>query len=78
MEMEMKVRIKQLYQRLEMGYNSMPLDLPGTSFHKAMKVITINKHIFNVHVIILVLVTPPLSLSLSHHIYIYMYDKISL
>ncbi|KAF8084044.1 hypothetical protein N665_0736s0005 [Sinapis alba] len=26
-----------LYQRLEMGYNSMPLDLPGTLFHKSMK-----------------------------------------
>ncbi|CAN6696000.1 unnamed protein product [Malus baccata var. baccata] len=31
--------IKHLYQCLEKGYNSMPLDLPGTSFHKAMKVI---------------------------------------
>ena len=30
--------IKHLYQRLEKGYNSMPLDLPGTPFHKAMKV----------------------------------------
>ncbi|KAL0740875.1 hypothetical protein Bca4012_082388 [Brassica carinata] len=29
--------IKLLYQRLEMGYNSMPLDLPGTLFHKSMK-----------------------------------------
>ncbi|XP_050140929.1 abscisic acid 8'-hydroxylase 2 [Malus sylvestris] len=29
--------IKHLYQCLEKGYNSMPLDLPGTSFHKAMK-----------------------------------------
>ncbi|XVF68809.1 hypothetical protein PTKIN_Ptkin11bG0030800 [Pterospermum kingtungense] len=29
--------IKQLYQCLEKGYNSMPLDLPGTPFHKAMK-----------------------------------------
>ncbi|KAH8520337.1 hypothetical protein Peur_039191 [Populus x canadensis] len=29
--------IKHLYQRLEKGYNSMPLDLPGTPFHKAMK-----------------------------------------
>ncbi|XP_031387717.1 abscisic acid 8'-hydroxylase 2 isoform X1 [Punica granatum] len=37
MEREMETRIKQLYQRLEKGYNSMPLDLPGTSFHKAMK-----------------------------------------
>ncbi|XP_050936360.1 abscisic acid 8'-hydroxylase 2 isoform X3 [Cucumis melo] len=30
-------RIKHLYQCLEKGYNSMPLDLPGTPFHKAMK-----------------------------------------
>lgn len=30
--------IKSLYHRLEMGYNSMPLDLPGTPFNKAMKV----------------------------------------
>ncbi|KAJ0260086.1 Abscisic acid 8'-hydroxylase 2 [Hirschfeldia incana] len=29
--------IKLLYQRLEMGYNSMPLDLPGTLFHKSIK-----------------------------------------
>ncbi|KAJ0238850.1 Abscisic acid 8'-hydroxylase 2 [Hirschfeldia incana] len=29
--------IKLLYQRLEKGYNSMPLDLPGTLFHKSMK-----------------------------------------
>ncbi|XVF05484.1 hypothetical protein REPUB_Repub05bG0176300 [Reevesia pubescens] len=29
--------IKQLYQCLEKGYNSMPLELPGTPFHKAMK-----------------------------------------
>ncbi|XP_031254978.1 abscisic acid 8'-hydroxylase 2 [Pistacia vera] len=29
--------IKNLYQCLEKGYNSMPLDLPGTPFHKAMK-----------------------------------------
>ncbi|KAL9842382.1 Abscisic acid 8'-hydroxylase 2 [Arabidopsis thaliana] len=29
--------IKLLYQRLERGYNSMPLDLPGTLFHKSMK-----------------------------------------
>ncbi|KAI3450363.1 hypothetical protein Pfo_007028 [Paulownia fortunei] len=29
--------IKWLYQRLEKGYNSMPLDFPGTPFHKAMK-----------------------------------------
>lgn len=31
--------IKSLYQCLEKGYNSMPLDLPGTPFRKAMKVI---------------------------------------
>ncbi|XVE59285.1 hypothetical protein DITRI_Ditri05aG0033600 [Diplodiscus trichospermus] len=35
-DLEMK-GIKQLYQCLEKGYNSMPLDLPGTPFHKAMK-----------------------------------------
>ncbi|XP_058109600.1 abscisic acid 8'-hydroxylase 2-like isoform X2 [Magnolia sinica] len=29
--------IKELYRCLERGYNSMPLNLPGTSFHKAMK-----------------------------------------
>ncbi|KAK4850193.1 hypothetical protein QYF36_004641 [Acer negundo] len=29
--------IKYLYHCLEKGYNSMPLDLPGTPFHKAMK-----------------------------------------
>ncbi|XP_050290859.1 abscisic acid 8'-hydroxylase 2 [Quercus robur] len=29
--------IKNLYQCLEKGYNSMPLDLPGTPFRKAMK-----------------------------------------
>lgn len=29
--------IKNLYHCLEMGYNSMPLDLPGTLFRKAMK-----------------------------------------
>ncbi|GJS41236.1 abscisic acid 8'-hydroxylase 2-like protein [Tanacetum coccineum] len=29
--------IKDLYQCLEKGYNSMPLDLPGTPFNKAMK-----------------------------------------
>ncbi|XVF46545.1 hypothetical protein PTKIN_Ptkin03bG0035500 [Pterospermum kingtungense] len=29
--------IKQLYQCLEKGYNSMPLDLPGTPFRKSMK-----------------------------------------
>ncbi|KAJ4891239.1 Abscisic acid 8'-hydroxylase 2 [Raphanus sativus] len=29
--------IKLLYQSLEKGYNSMPLDLPGTLFHKSMK-----------------------------------------
>ncbi|XP_022155105.1 abscisic acid 8'-hydroxylase 2 [Momordica charantia] len=30
-------RIKHLYQCLEKGYNSMPIDLPGTPFRKAMK-----------------------------------------
>ncbi|XP_058099893.1 abscisic acid 8'-hydroxylase 2-like [Magnolia sinica] len=29
--------IKELYHRIEKGYNSMPFKLPGTSFHKAMK-----------------------------------------
>ncbi|CAK9187272.1 unnamed protein product, partial [Ilex paraguariensis] len=29
--------VKYLYQCLEKGYNCMPLDLPGTSYHKAMK-----------------------------------------
>ncbi|KAL5747877.1 hypothetical protein ACOSP7_024895 [Xanthoceras sorbifolium] len=29
--------IKHLYHCLEKGYNSMPLDLPGTRFHRAMK-----------------------------------------
>ncbi|XP_073146356.1 abscisic acid 8'-hydroxylase 2 [Henckelia pumila] len=29
--------IKCLYQRLEKGYNSLPLDFPGTPYHKAMK-----------------------------------------
>ncbi|XP_073153679.1 abscisic acid 8'-hydroxylase 2-like [Henckelia pumila] len=29
--------IKYLYQTLEKGYNSMPLDFPGTPFYKAMK-----------------------------------------
>ncbi|XP_059626588.1 abscisic acid 8'-hydroxylase 2 [Cornus florida] len=29
--------IKHLYQRLEKGYNSMPLNLPGTPFNKSMK-----------------------------------------
>ncbi|XP_048234569.1 abscisic acid 8'-hydroxylase 2 isoform X1 [Ricinus communis] len=35
-ELEME-GIKHLYRCLENGYNSMPLDLPGTPFHKAMK-----------------------------------------
>uniref|UniRef100_A0A7N0UM81 (+)-abscisic acid 8'-hydroxylase n=1 Tax=Kalanchoe fedtschenkoi TaxID=63787 RepID=A0A7N0UM81_KALFE len=35
-EVEME-GIKQLYLQLEKGYNSMPLDLPGTPFHRAMK-----------------------------------------
>ncbi|KAK9158817.1 hypothetical protein Scep_005391 [Stephania cephalantha] len=29
--------IKQLYHRLDQGYNSMPLDLPGTQFRQSMK-----------------------------------------
>nr|GEZ57841.1 abscisic acid 8'-hydroxylase 2 [Tanacetum cinerariifolium] len=29
--------LKRLYYCLEKGYNSMPLDLPGTPFKKAMK-----------------------------------------
>ncbi|KAL9412862.1 hypothetical protein AB3S75_041508 [Citrus x aurantiifolia] len=29
--------IKNLYQCIEKGYNSMPLDLPGTPYHKAIK-----------------------------------------
>lgn len=36
-EVEME-GIKYLYQTLEKGYNSMPLDFPGTPFYKAMKV----------------------------------------
>ncbi|XP_062084993.1 abscisic acid 8'-hydroxylase 2 [Humulus lupulus] len=36
LEMELE-GIKHLYQCLEKGYNSMPLDLPGTLFHKAIK-----------------------------------------
>jgi len=42
--------IKLLYQRLERGYNSMPLDLPGTLFHKSMKVyyIVYELYIYNV------------------------------
>ncbi|KAJ1380922.1 Cytochrome P450 [Sesbania bispinosa] len=30
-------RLKQCYYNLEKGYNSMPINLPGTLFHKAMK-----------------------------------------
>lgn len=30
--------IKSLYECLEKGYNSMPVDLPGTPYRKAMKV----------------------------------------
>lgn len=37
LELEMD-GIKHLYKCLEKGYNSMPLDLPGTPFNKAMKV----------------------------------------
>lgn len=32
-----KEELKQSYYALEKGYNSMPLNLPGTPFHKAMK-----------------------------------------
>ncbi|GJR12490.1 abscisic acid 8'-hydroxylase 2-like protein [Tanacetum coccineum] len=32
--------LKHLYLCIEKGYNSMPLDLPGTPFKKAMKVCT--------------------------------------
>ncbi|KAJ8452608.1 hypothetical protein Cgig2_004944 [Carnegiea gigantea] len=35
-ELEME-GIKNLYQCLEKGYNSMPLNFPGTPYHKAMK-----------------------------------------
>ncbi|KAI9081890.1 hypothetical protein K1719_036152 [Acacia pycnantha] len=35
-ELEME-EIKDLYRCLEKGYNSLPLDLPGTSYRKAMK-----------------------------------------
>lgn len=37
MEVEIE-EIKELYHVLETGYNSMPLDVPGTSFYNAMKV----------------------------------------
>ncbi|KAL3518163.1 hypothetical protein ACH5RR_020752 [Cinchona calisaya] len=36
LEVEVK-GIKRLYHWLEKGYNSMPLDFPGTPFHQAMK-----------------------------------------
>lgn len=36
-ELEME-GIKHFYQILEKGYNSMPMDFPGTLFNKAMKV----------------------------------------
>ncbi|XP_059431311.1 abscisic acid 8'-hydroxylase 2 [Corylus avellana] len=36
-DLEIFEGIKSLYQCLEKGYNSMPLDLPGTPFRKAMK-----------------------------------------
>ncbi|KAK1394217.1 Abscisic acid 8'-hydroxylase 2 [Heracleum sosnowskyi] len=36
MELEIE-EIKQLYHVLERGYNSMPLDVPGTSFYNAVK-----------------------------------------
>jgi (+)-abscisic acid 8'-hydroxylase len=41
-DLEILEGIKSLYQCLEKGYNSMPLDLPGTPFRKAMKVIAIS------------------------------------
>ncbi|XP_071916492.1 abscisic acid 8'-hydroxylase 2 isoform X1 [Coffea arabica] len=38
MSREVEVKgIKRLYQMLEKGYNSMPLDFPGTPFHQSMK-----------------------------------------
>lgn len=40
-EKELEVEsIKQLYQTLDKGYNSMPLNIIGTPFYKAMKVST--------------------------------------
>lgn len=36
-EQHMK-ELKQTYYELEAGYNSFPLNLPGTRFHKAMRV----------------------------------------
>lgn len=33
-----KVTIKKLYNCLEKGYNSMPIDLPGTPYRQAIKV----------------------------------------
>ncbi|KAG8059723.1 hypothetical protein GUJ93_ZPchr0002g22966 [Zizania palustris] len=36
-EMRYIEELKQCYLRLEKGYNSMPVNLPGTLFHKAMK-----------------------------------------
>ncbi|KAJ9565487.1 hypothetical protein OSB04_001453 [Centaurea solstitialis] len=37
MEVEEMEGLKELYHCIEKGYNSMPLDLPGTPFNKAMK-----------------------------------------
>lgn len=36
-EMQYIEELKQCYLTLEKGYNSMPVNLPGTLFHKAMK-----------------------------------------
>lgn len=36
-EIEHIEELKECYYRLEKGYNSMPINLPGTLFHKAMK-----------------------------------------
>ena len=42
-DMEIEIEeIKQLYHVLESGYNSMPLDVPGTPFYNAMKVKLVN------------------------------------